>query len=174
MPDVSIYVAVITAAAGLVGATIPQFTILARDARQAERDRRERRADARRQACLDLLGAAGDFRTSVMSTALYHGPEIAQRLADVEAGSAAVNLKAVSVALLAPDLSGPAQQLAQAARDLALVTRRNTDVDGNQQMTSPPDFTGLDDRIGALGASAVASARTPYGDQDRLGIPGRD
>jgi hypothetical protein len=174
MPDVSIYVAVITAAAGLAGATIPQVTILARDARQAERDRRERRADARRQACLDLLGAAGDLRTSVMSTALYHGPEIAQRLADVEAGSAAVNLHAVNVALLAPDLSGPAERLAQAARDLALMTRRNTDVDGNQQMTSPPEFTELDDCVGILGASAVASARTPGGDRDRLGIPGGD
>jgi hypothetical protein len=155
-------VAVITAAAGLVGATIPQFTILARDARQAERDRRERRADARRQACLDLLGAAGDFRTSVTSTALCRGPEIVQRLAEVEAGSAAVNLQAVSVALLAPDLSGPAARLAAAARDLALATSVNTDVAANQQMTRRPDFTEIDSCIAAFGESAVANARVPH------------
>src|SRR5713226_7571226 len=75
MPDVSIYVAVIAAGAGVLGASIPQVAMFARDARRDERDRRERRAETRRQACLDLLRAGGELRTRLANAAQNHGTE---------------------------------------------------------------------------------------------------
>ena len=63
MADVPIYVAAITAGAGLIGALIPQAALVIREVRQAEKDRRERFVTAMRDACVELLGAAGELRT---------------------------------------------------------------------------------------------------------------
>ena len=63
--DVSIYVALITGGAGALGAATPQLATVLRDSRQAGRDRRERGVNARRQAYVELLGAAADLRTRV-------------------------------------------------------------------------------------------------------------
>jgi hypothetical protein len=52
MADVSIYVALISAAAGVGGATIAQLTTALRESREAKRDRQERQAEATRQACI--------------------------------------------------------------------------------------------------------------------------
>jgi hypothetical protein len=92
MPDVSLYVAVVTAAAGVGGAAIPASAVLIRDVRQAERDRRERNAEAKRQACLGLLSAAGELRTRLDNTAAYQGTEMGARLAVVRECDATVRL----------------------------------------------------------------------------------
>jgi len=73
MTDVPIYVAVITAVAGLLGALIPQASLVMREVRQAEKDRRERFATATRDACVDLLRAAGELRTLVENIRSYRG-----------------------------------------------------------------------------------------------------
>jgi hypothetical protein len=99
MPDVSIYVAIITAAAGVLGATIPQVAMYRRDTRQAEWDRRDRRAETKRQACLDLLRAAGQLRTRVADAAQYHGDEMRGKLAAVRKSAAAVELLIVTAIL---------------------------------------------------------------------------
>ena len=65
MADVPIYVAVITAAAGLIGALFPQASLVIREVRQAEKDRRERFATATREACVNLLQTSGELRTRV-------------------------------------------------------------------------------------------------------------
>ncbi len=147
MADVSIYVALITAGAAVVGAAIPQVAIVARDVRQSERDRRERRVESRRQACLDLLRAVGELRTQVANNAQYHGNEMGARLAEVRKCAAAAELNAVSVALLDPDkLAEPAEQLAAAASRLAAVAAESTNLSlGN--MIHAPDFTELDETI---------------------------
>ena len=70
VPDVSRYVAAITAGAAVLGAGVSFIPVYLRDVRQAGQDRRDRHADTRRQASLDLLGAAEDLRTTVAGQAL--------------------------------------------------------------------------------------------------------
>jgi hypothetical protein len=61
-----------------------------RDVRQAGQDRRERHAETRRHAGLDLLGAAEDLRTTVANAADYRGGEMSASLADIRNVAAAV------------------------------------------------------------------------------------
>jgi hypothetical protein len=158
MPDVPIYVAAITAAAAVAGATVPAITILIRDVRQAERDRRERSTEAGRQACLDLLRAAGELRMRVANAADYHGNEMATRLAEIRECDAATQLHAVSVALLALEkLTEPAAQLADAAGQLVAVAERNTNIDRGV-MVPRPEFTELDEELRAFRRTVVANA----------------
>jgi hypothetical protein len=151
VPDVSIYVALITAGAGAIGAAIPQVATVVRDVRQAERDRHERRADTRRQACLDLLHAASDLRAQVANAAQYHGGEMGARLAEIRNCAGAVQVHAVSVGLLAPEApAGPAERVAVAANGLAANAADNTDMNLNQMVTSP-DFTEFDGSVETSG-----------------------
>lgn len=52
MQDVSIYVAIITAGAGLLGASVSQIPGYARDRRQARQARQDSRDDSLRQVCI--------------------------------------------------------------------------------------------------------------------------
>ena len=160
MPDVSLYVAVVTAAAGVGGAAIPAIAVLIRDVRQAERDRRERNAEAKRQACLGLLSAAGELRTRLDNTAAYQGTEMGARLAVVRECDATVRLNAVSVAMLAGGkLAEPAEQLATAASSLVATATAAENIDTQQgEMLRKPDFTGLDISIKAFGQIAIADS----------------
>ena len=114
MPEVSLYVAAITAGAGLVGAGASLIPVYLRDIRQARQDCRDRHADARRQACLDLLRAAEDLRTTVANAADYHGEEMSARLAQIRTFAAAVRINAANLELLAP---GTVSGLAELFRD---------------------------------------------------------
>jgi hypothetical protein len=80
VPDVSLYVAAITAGAAVLGAGVSFIPVYLRDVRHADQDRRERHAETRRQACLDLLGAAEGLRTSETNAVDYHGEEMSARL----------------------------------------------------------------------------------------------
>jgi len=73
MPDVSLYVAVITGGAAVLGAAVSPVSTAYQNSRQAVRDRAERRETAVRQACTGLLGSARDLRVQVANTAAYHG-----------------------------------------------------------------------------------------------------
>lgn len=158
MPEVSIYVAVITAAAAIVGAAITQIPGFVRDIRQAERDRRERQADTKRQACIDLLGAAGDLLTDVANAADYHGAEMAARLAEIRKLAAAVQIHAARIELLAPGaLGGPAVQLAKMAEKFAAAAAENTNLELNQMVTAPSP-TELGAAIEFFRKQAVAEA----------------
>lgn len=131
MADVPIYVAVITAGAGIVGALIPQAASVIRDVRQAERDRRERSAAATLDACVALLRAAGELRTLTESINGYRGDAngMRARVEDVRSRAEATRLNAANVSLQVPDrLAEPADQLAASASDLADEVARNTDL----------------------------------------------
>lgn len=157
MSDVPLYVAAVTAAAGVGGAAIPAITVLLRDVRQAERDRRERAAGTKRQACLDLLHAAGELRARVANTIQYSGDQLAAGMAEIRDAEAAVHLQAANVALLAPQtLAEPADQVARAASHLAATAVEDTGK--RATMIRPPDFTGLDVTVTAFRESAVADA----------------
>jgi hypothetical protein len=143
MSDVSIYVAVISACAGIAGAAVPQIASVVKDGRQAERDRKERRTDALRQDCAAILGAAGELRTLVANAARYQGDEMEDLLAKIRSSAEAVQLQ-TDKALLAPEtLGGHAQQLAEAAARLAEEAVAHTDI-RVKAMPSPPTFTEFD------------------------------
>jgi hypothetical protein len=154
--DVSIYVALITGGAGAIGAATPQLATVFRDSRQAGRDRQERGVNARRQAYVDLLGAAAALRTRLANTAMYHGGEMPIRLAELRGCAADVQVRAAQVAFLAGDLAEPAQSLASAATDLAAAAVRNTNMTDN--VMSSPDFTAFDEAVDAFKSEAIANA----------------
>jgi hypothetical protein len=80
------------------------------------------------------------------------------RLAEIRNCASAVELHAVSVALLAREtLAEPAEWLTAAARDLAAAAAHNTDMSLNQ-MVSSPDFSEFDQSVKAFRARAVADA----------------
>ena len=140
MTNVPIYVAMITAAAGIIGAAIPQVTTLIRDVRQAERDRRERSTGAIRDACIELLRAGGELHILVASLSNYRGDTsgMRARVDQVRSQAEATRLYAASVGLQAPDsLTGPAEKMAIAASGLADEVVRNTDVDQGVTVGNP-------------------------------------
>lgn len=158
MPDVSLYVAAITAGAALLGGSISLVPVYLRDIRQARQDRRDRHADTRRQACIDLLGAAEELLTTVANAADYHGEEMPARLGQIRTLAAAVQIHTANIELLAPGtFAGPADALAKAAGRFATQAAASTDLKLNQMVTAP-DPTELAEAIEAFRAQAVLDA----------------
>jgi hypothetical protein len=157
MTDVPIYVAMITAGAGIIGAAIPQVATVFRDVRQAERDRRERSKGATRDACIELLRAAGELRILAANMSNYRGDAsgMRARVDQVRSQAEATRLHAASVGLRAPDkLAGPAEEVAAAASDLADQVVRNTNLDQGVLLDSP-DERGLAERSAAFRNEAL-------------------
>ena len=158
MTDVSIYVALITGAAGAIGATVPQLATVFGENRQAKRDREDRAANARQQAYVELLGAAADLRTRVANTAMYHGSEMPVRLGDIRTSAADVQVKAAKVAFLAANLASAAHGLGSAAADLAADAVSNTDMTTN--VMNVPDFTAFDTAVTNFNTGALSGGGT--------------
>lgn len=160
MADVPIWVAIITAGAGIIGAAIPQVTTVLRDIRQAERDRRERTAAAARDACVALLRASGEVRTLTESIRSYRGEAngFRERVQEVRSRAEATRVHAAEVSMLAPaKLAEPADQVARAASDLADDVMQNTNLDQGVPI-GVPDVTKLVDCIAAFRQAAVEYA----------------
>jgi hypothetical protein len=161
MVDVPIYVAIITALAGIIGAAIPQIAIVIRDVRQAERDREERVAIATRDACVALLRAAGELRNLAEAWRSYRGDAnaVLARVAEVRSLAEATRLHAVDVSMQVPGRLGPAaDNVADAASDLVKNVVENTDLN-HGVASGDPNVTVLVTRIDAFRHAAVAYAR---------------
>ena len=155
MADVSIYVAVISASAAILGAAVSPLSTAYQNARTAGRDRQERHKTATREACKGLLQASTDLRTLVQNTHDYHGEEMGSRLAQVRQDAADARTHAFSIALLEPQaLADPAMELAAAAGSLAVATAQNTDLAMGVSIRAP-DFSELDACIAAFSKRAV-------------------
>lgn len=142
MSQVSLYVAIVTAAAAVAAAAVSQIPGYVRDVRQARQDRRDRHAETRQQACLDLLSAAEDLRTSVANAVDYVGEEMRSRLAEIRNHGAAVQLRAMKIELLVPGtLAGTAEHLASVAGQFTATAEANTDlVLGNMRATDAAEL----------------------------------
>lgn len=157
MADVPAYVAIITAGAGIIGAAIPQVTMVIRDVRQAERDRRERSATATRDACVALLRASGEVRTLTEGLSGYRGEAsgMRDRVDELRRRVGETRVHAAEVSMLAPaKLAGPADRLASAASDLADDVARNTSLDQGV-LVGKPDFSRLAECIAEFRFAAV-------------------
>lgn len=161
MGDVPIWVAVITAGAGIVGAAIPQVATVIRDVRQAERDRRERSARMAREACMALLRAAGDVRTFTETIRSYrgHAPGMRERVEEVRSRAEATRVHAADVGMQVAGLADLADQVADAASDLADDVMRNTDLNQGV-LIGNPDVSKLVRCIAAFRDEAVRYARS--------------
>jgi hypothetical protein len=160
MADVPVYVAIITAGAGIIGAVIPQAAAVIRDVRQAERDRRERSATMTRDACVALLRAAGEVRTLTESIRSYRGDAdgMRARVEEVRSRAEATRVHAVEVSMQVPaELAEPADQVACAASDLADDVVRNTDLNQGV-LIGDPEVTKLAECITAFRYAAVRYA----------------
>jgi hypothetical protein len=160
--DVPIYVAVITAAAGIIGAAIPQAVTVIRDVRQAERDRRERSALVMRSACIALLRAAGELRTLIEGIRSYRGDAsgMRARVEEVRGRAEATRLHAAEVSMQVSDrLAACADQVASAASELADDVVRNTDIDQGV-LIGDPDITRLVTCIATFRQEAVRYTRS--------------
>jgi hypothetical protein len=159
MSQISLYVAITTGAAAVLGAAISPVTTAYQNARQAVRDRAERRDIAIRQACVDLLRSARDLRVQVANTAAYHGTEIGARLEQVRQLDADAALHADEVALLVPaGIAESAAKLARAAGQLAAAAQANVRTELSASIREP-SFTELDDCITDFSARVVTYVR---------------
>lgn len=156
MADVSIYVALIAASAGVVGAAVSPFGLAFKEGRQAKRDRAERHETAVRQACVDLLNAAGNLRMQVSNNRGFRGDRNAMsaRLEAVRGYASATALHAASVSLLADNLTDSASRVADAAKTYADATVKLTDLDEGW-MVDDPGHNELDDAIKDFRRSAI-------------------
>ena len=160
MADVSIYVAIITALAGLTGAAVPVVASAIRDVRQSEQDRRERWATATRDACVDLLRAAGELRTLSESIAAYRGTAngMRARVDEVRDRAEATRLSAANVSLQVAVLAEPAYQVASAADKLVQAVVEGTDMDRGV-FVGELNVGKLVERVTAFREEAVKYAR---------------
>jgi len=157
MADVSIYVALITAGAGLLGAGVAQIPNYFRDVRQTAQVRRDSRDDRLRQACIDLLGAAEDLLADVANAVDYHGDEMASRLAGIRTTAADVQGHALAVQLLArEELAGTAERLAGAAKAFTADAESKADLGLGSMRTIDP--AGLTQAVASFRNAAVSQA----------------
>jgi hypothetical protein len=159
---VTIYTAAISAVAALGGATITQYIGVIREDKKARREKEERYETALRDACENVLRAAGNLRTQVANNRSFRGDraEMTARLEKVREHAGATRLYAASAGLLAPrDLAEPADQLAVAAESFAAAAAANTDLD-HGWMEIEPDSATFDARIAAFREAALAYARS--------------
>jgi hypothetical protein len=157
MPDVSIYVALITAGAGALGAGVSLVPAYIRDVRQPAQARRDSRDDSLRQACIDLLGATEDLLAGVANAVDYHGNDMASRVAGIRTAAAAVQVHALTVQLLAEGgLAGAAERLAGAAAVFTADAESKTDLNlGSMRAVDP---AGLIEAVASFRTAAVRQA----------------
>jgi hypothetical protein len=163
--SVPIYVALITAGAGLLGALVPQAWIVFKEIWQRERDQRDQYLAQARGACLDLLRASLALSAHVKNMNSYRGDRagLCERLEEARGHLADIQLSAASVGMAAPALlTEPARQLAAAAASLTKSVEEVTDLD-NAEMLDRPDTGPLDELISAFQAMAVANVNRQRG-----------
>jgi hypothetical protein len=159
MSDVSLYVAITTAVAGVAGGSIPAIVNAIRDGRRAKRAQRNRQIETEQRACLDLLAAASELRARVANAADGHGDELDTRLAQIRDLEATIHVHAASIAFLTPEgLAQPAARVADAASRLVKSTEEKVDRNA-KQIVERPSFQELDDRVTDFQDSAVKYTR---------------
>ena len=168
MADGSIYVALISASAALLGAAVSAASLVYQNSRQAESDRKQRSEERQlqreeqrqrhreqvRTTCMDLLRAAVDLRTQVENNQGYEGAEMRFRLAEVRRYASDAALHAVRVAMIEPHVfADSADALAKAAGQLALAATNM------RVSTEIPNLGTLNACIAAFSEKAVGYAK---------------
>ena len=159
MPDVPLYVAIVTAGTSVVSATVPLVIAWARDAGREKRAEAKEltRAQAevagdRRGQCVELLSLARHFRVLMENTYDSRGPVLEPNVEQVRRSVADIASQADTVEFNVPKAGPAAVSLADEARKLALTAEKKNRELGSSLATG--DFRKFDDCLEALKDSA--------------------
>ena len=159
MPDVPLYVAIVTAGTSVISSTVPLVIAWARDAgrekraevRELTREREEAAGD-RRALCVNLLGLARHFRVLMENAYDSRGPVLDPNVEQVRRSVADIASQADKVEFNVPKAAAAAVSLADAARKLALTAEEKNREHGSSLV--PDDFAKFDDCLEAFKDSA--------------------
>lgn len=165
MPNLSVVVAVISTIGALLGAlggaALTHWANLRREEVQFNRQRKDQRTLARRQAHGELLGAAHQLRSKIEIAAQRHWKDMDVRVAAIQEHAESTGLHASRVALISPETAEAALSLASAARRLTAAVAKHTELgyQGEQfiggEITHPADFTEFDECIKCFSDAAA-------------------
>ena len=171
MPDVPLYVAVITAGTSVISGAVPLAIGWARDSG------REKRAEAkelqreqneivghRRELCVNLLSLARHFRVLMENAYDSRGPVLELNVEQVRDSVADIASQADKVEFNVPQAGTAAVSLANEARKLALTAEEKNREHGSSLVSG--DFRKFDDCIEAFKDSARSALEEP---QERTG-----
>lgn len=161
MPDVPLYVVIVTAGASVISTSVPQAIMWAKDAGREKRAEAEERlhkqkeaAGDRRELCVSLLKAARRFRVLMENTYNPRGPVLNANVEQVPEAVADVANRADEVEFNVPQAGTAAVALADEARKLALTAEDRSREHGSQSRLVPSDFRKFDDCLEAFKNSA--------------------
>jgi hypothetical protein len=159
MPDVPLYVVIVTAGASVISSAVPLVIGWARDGG------REKRAEAkelthqqeefvafRRELCVKLLRLARHFRVQMENAYDSRGPVLDPDVKQVRESVAGIASQADKVEFNVPKAGTAAVSLADEARKLALTAEEKNREHGSSLVSS--DFTKFDDFLEAFKDSA--------------------
>lgn len=159
MPDVPLYVAIVTAGTSIISSAVPLVIGWARDAGREKRTEakdlmREQRevAGDRRELCVHLLSLARHFRVLMENTYDSRGPVLDPSVAQVRRSVADIASQADKVEFNVAEAGPAAVSLADEARKLALTAEEKNREHGSPLV--PDDFTTFDNCLEAFKDSA--------------------
>jgi hypothetical protein len=159
MPDVLLYVAIITAGTSVIWGAVPLVIGWAKDAgrekraeaKQLTREQKELVED-RRELCVNLLSLARHFRVQMENAYDSRGPVLDPTVEQVRESVADIASQADKVEFNVPKAGTAAVSLADEARKLALTAEEKNRELGSSLVSS--DFRKFDDCIEAFKDSA--------------------
>jgi hypothetical protein len=135
MPDFSVVATVISTTGPLLGAlgalggvALTHRLNFRREEAQFNRQRKDQRTQARRQAYVDLLGMATQLKSEIEIAGQRHWKDMNVRLATIQQHAVSAGLYASRVVLLSPETAEAALALASVAGRLAAATAENTNM----------------------------------------------
>jgi hypothetical protein len=159
MPDVPLYVVIVTAGTSVISSAVPLVIGWARDtgkekraeAKELTREQQEVVA-SRRELCVNLLSLARHFRVLMENTYGPGGPVPGTNVEQVRTSVADIASQADKVEFNVPKAGTAAVSLADEARKLALAAEEKKREHGSSLDSS--DFTKFDDCLEAFKNSA--------------------
>ena len=159
MPEVPLYVVIVTAGASVISSAVPLVLGWARDTG------REKRAEAkaltrekeefvgeRRELCVDLLSLARHFRVQMENAYDSRGPILDPNVEQIRRSVADIASQADKVEFNVPKAGAAAVSLADEARELALTVEEKNREHGSSPVSA--DFTKFDECLKVFKDSA--------------------
>ena len=166
MPDVPLYVVIVTAGTSVVSTAVPLVIGWARDSGREKRAemkeltlKQAEVAGDRRELCVNLLSGARHFRVLMENAYDSRGPVLDPNVEQVRRSVADIATQADKVEFNVPKAGTAAVSLADEARNLSLTAEEKNREHGSSLI--PDDFTKFDDCLEAFKNSARLALEGP-------------
>ena len=166
MPDVPLYVVIVTAGTSVVSTAVPLVIGWARDSGREKRAemkeltlKQAEVAGDRRELCVNLLSRARHFRVLMENAYDSRGPVLDPNVEQVRRSVADIATQADKVEFNVPEAGPAAVSLADETRNLALTAEEKNREHGSSLV--PDDFTKFDDCLEAFKNSARLALEGP-------------